>query len=83
VLFIHRDHNHSPHMSPANQRIQSTSPLSGLVQPSSGANGHERLGEDAFGFMNILGYSLSARTVAVAHSGRYVVCVIYHSMKFL
>ncbi len=34
------------------------------------ANGHQRLGEDAFGFMNILGHSLSARSVAVAHSCR-------------
>ena len=41
-----------------------------VAQKASRANGHERLGEGAFGFMNVSGYSLSARSVAVAHSCR-------------
>ena len=44
---------------------------------SSRANGHERLGRDTFGFMSILGHSLSARSVAVAHSGRSFVSRVH------
>jgi len=36
----------------------------------SRANGHQRLGDDEFGFMNAFGHIRSARLVAVAHSRR-------------
>ena len=41
-----------------------------MPEPAVGANGHQRFGEDAFGFMNIIRNSLSARSVAVAHPCR-------------